>query len=89
MTVHFNRNFYYCSIYQLVTGGCQPDSRDIEGQAPLHKALLHNQADSVQALVLSGADLNILDDSGSTPLHVRICSKSLILYIKPHLPMYM
>lgn len=64
-----------------MAGGCQPDSRDSEGQAPFHKALLRNQADSVQALVLSGADLNILDDSGSTPLHVSVCTKGNLVRV--------
>ena len=44
----------------------------MDGQAPLHKAVLCGQQDSVQGLALAGADLNIQDGSNSTAVHVRI-----------------
>lgn len=58
-----------CSL-QLVSGGCQPDIRDGEEQAPVHLAVLHHQVDCVQSLARSGADLNILDSNRDTALHV-------------------
>lgn len=61
---------------QLVAGGCRPDTHDVDGQAPLHKAVLYGQQDAVQGLVLAGADLNIQDGSNSTAAHVRIAGQS-------------
>ena len=55
---------------QLVAGGCRPETHDMDGQAPLHKAVLYGQQDSVQGLVLAGADLNIRDGNSSTAVHV-------------------
>lgn len=57
-------------VLQLISGGCQPDTFDIDSQAPLHKAVMFNQLGSVRALVVSGVNLNITDDNGNTALHV-------------------
>ncbi len=46
------------------------DLFDGEGQAPLHKAVMYNQLESVQVLAMNGADLDIKDPLGNTPLHV-------------------
>lgn len=43
---------------------------DEEGQTPLHKAVMYNQLESVQALAMQGINLNMKDTSGNTPLHV-------------------
>ena len=45
--------------------------RDLDGYAPLHKAVLCNQEDSLLALLTSGADVSNMDGSGYTALHVR------------------
>ena len=45
--------------------------RDLDGHAPLHKAVLCNQEDSVLALLACGADVSNIDGSGYTALHVR------------------
>ena len=55
---------------QLVAGGCRPETHDMDGQAPLHKTVLYGQQDSVQGLVLAGADLNIRDGNSNTAVHV-------------------
>lgn len=47
------------------------DVFDVDGQAPLHKAVMFDQMESVQVLAMNGVDLNIKDTSGNTPLHVR------------------
>ena len=46
------------------------DLLDTDGHAPLHKAVMYNQLDSVQVLAINGANLNITDQSGNTALHV-------------------
>lgn len=76
-TMHPRMNFHADSsavshTWQLIRGGCQPDSLDAESQAPLHKAVLCNQPDAIQALMLNGANLNIRDSTGSTALHVSV-----------------
>ena len=43
---------------------------DEEGQSPLHKAVMYNQLEAVQALAMNGVNLNLKDASGNTPLHV-------------------
>ena len=50
--------------------GVDESAYDVDGQAPLHRAVFGNQADSVQALILSGADPNIPDAAGNTAIHV-------------------
>ena len=68
-TVSVNGSMYLISS-QLVAGGCRPETHDMDGQAPLHKAVLYGQQDSVQGLVLAGADLNIRDGNSNTAVHV-------------------
>ncbi len=46
------------------------DIFDEEGHSPLHKAVMYNQLESVQALAMNGVNLNIKDASGNTSLHV-------------------
>ena len=58
---------------QLVSKGSQPDMHDLDGQAPLHKAVLHGQEDSLLTLISCGADLSNTDGNGYTALHVSIC----------------
>ena len=45
---------------------------DLDGHAPLHKAVLYNQEDALVALVASGADLSNTDGNGYTALHVSM-----------------
>lgn len=40
-----------------------------DGMAPLHLAVCFEQADCVAALLDGGADVNIRDTGGATPLH--------------------
>lgn len=51
--------------------------RDLDGHAPLHKAVLCDQEDSLLALLTCGADVSNTDASGYTALHVNINNNTL------------
>ncbi len=46
------------------------NARDAQGRTPLMLAVLHHHRESVDALLASGADPNVADDRGRTPLQV-------------------
>uniref|UniRef100_A0ABD2XEW1 Uncharacterized protein n=1 Tax=Trichogramma kaykai TaxID=54128 RepID=A0ABD2XEW1_9HYME len=46
------------------------DAKDKNGDAPLHLALRHQKYDLVEALLEAGADANLANNEGTTPLHV-------------------
>lgn len=64
-------DFFFASTLQLISKGCEVDLFDVEGQTPLHKAVMYNQLESLQVLAMNGVDLNSKDPSGNTALHVR------------------
>ncbi|CAB0042719.1 unnamed protein product [Trichogramma brassicae] len=47
------------------------DARDREGNAPLHLALRHGHRNLTKLLLARGADPNIVNEAGETPLHVN------------------
>ena len=51
--------------------------RDLDGHAPLHKAILCNQEDSLLTLITFGADVSNTDRNGYTALHVIIELQSI------------
>ncbi|CAB0042895.1 unnamed protein product [Trichogramma brassicae] len=48
----------------------QVDAQDNEGQTPLHKAIFNGNINLVEILMRRGANPNLADDNGYTPLHI-------------------
>ena len=44
------------------------EGMDEYGRSPLHYAALHGNLDEVKSLIANGADINMQDDGGMTPL---------------------
>lgn len=53
------------------------NNTDAEGNTPLHAAAQVNDSDLVSFLILKGADTEIKNKAGETPLHVAIKKKSV------------
>ncbi|XP_014231506.1 ankyrin-1-like isoform X1 [Trichogramma pretiosum] len=61
------------------------DARDKLGNAPLHLALRFNKDPEVPELLLKkGADANLANEEGSTPLHI-ICKRERVSFLKSFL----
>ncbi|XP_023313709.1 ankyrin-1-like [Trichogramma pretiosum] len=54
----------------------QVDAMDKKGNAPLHLALQKSNKKVIELLLMNGANLNLPDAEGSTPLHI-ICKKTV------------
>ncbi|CAB0036438.1 unnamed protein product [Trichogramma brassicae] len=66
---------HFYTFWARITG--QIDARDKSGNAPLHLAipsLAYNILDLVRSLLEIGADPNLANDAGSTPMHL-ICKR--------------
>lgn len=48
------------------------DSRDSDGDTPLHVMTWQNDLEGVEILIAAGADVNAVGDMGETPLHVAV-----------------
>lgn len=51
------------------------DGMDEYGRSPLHYAALYGNLDEVKALIANGADINMQDDGGMTPLQFAVQEK--------------
>lgn len=57
---------------RLIISGYDLDSKDDDGQTPLHRAITRDNNYIAELLIISGCDLNIPDKNGCTPLHSAI-----------------
>lgn len=55
-------------VLKLIELGAYPDCLDKSGVAPLHRAVRSRCTGAVRALIDGGADVNLANKSGSTPL---------------------
>ena len=53
------------------------DSRDCDGDSPLHVLLWRRDTDGAQTLIAAGAEVDAVGDMGETPLHVAISQNLL------------
>ncbi|XP_041669114.1 nuclear factor of kappa light polypeptide gene enhancer in B-cells inhibitor, alpha b [Cheilinus undulatus] len=56
------------------------DTQNDQRQTPLHLAVITNQADVCQRLLVSGCDPTLVDDSGDTPLHIACRHGNLLCF---------
>jgi ankyrin repeat protein len=50
--------------------GSKIDIKDLEGNAPIHFAIIHNHKSLIEPLLKLGSDLNEKNNKGQTPLHL-------------------
>jgi len=58
------------TIEFLLTAGADPNALDKSGVAPLHRAVRTRSSPAVRALLSGGADVNLKNGRGSTPLNL-------------------
>ncbi|XP_074517101.1 nuclear factor of kappa light polypeptide gene enhancer in B-cells inhibitor, alpha b [Sebastes fasciatus] len=56
------------------------NTQNDQRQTPLHLAVITNQADVCQRLLISGCDPTLVDDSGDTPLHIACRHGNLLCF---------
>ena len=56
----------------VLGSGLDLNERDANGRAPLHHAVLRDNAHFVTVLLLGGADVNVEDNSGASPMHLAV-----------------
>ena len=66
--VKSSQRAYQKAIKQLFDGGAKPNSTNIWGLTPLHRAVNKDKREVVKLLVDMGADPNIADQNGRNPL---------------------
>lgn len=55
------------------------DGMDEYGRSPLHYAALHGNLEEVKTLIANGADINMQDDGGMTPLQFAMQEKRQLI----------
>jgi len=71
--LHLAHNSKKCTEV-LLRYGTTLDSRDSQGRTPLHWAVAAGNLDVVKALVAAGADGDVSDENGLTPLGMAMGS---------------
>lgn len=54
----------------LLSRNADPDLGDKDGNRPIHLAVKQGQVAIIQALVIFGADLDVMNNAGETPRHL-------------------
>ncbi len=60
------------TIECLIRAGANANATDINGVAPIHRAVRTRCADAVRALLCGGAEPDLRNGNGSTPLHLAV-----------------
>jgi ankyrin repeat protein len=60
------------TISLLIAFGANPNAVDMDGVAPLHRAVRTRSIDAVRALLAGGADFRQRNKNGSTALHLAV-----------------
>jgi calcium-independent phospholipase A2 len=66
-------------VMALVELGCMIDARNFSGQTALHVMVQRDRFECVVALLSCGADPNLVDSTGNSPLHIACSSASLLI----------
>ena len=65
----------------LLKHGANVNTRDINGDSPLHSSLLYHNTDNIRLLLESGADLEAVNITGRRPIHIANDGESLQLLL--------
>ena len=66
-------------VAALLELGCLIDARNFNGETALHVMVQRDRFECVVTLLSHGADPNLVDNSGKSPLHVAATLGSLLL----------
>jgi ankyrin repeat protein len=66
-------------LHDVLTKGAYIDIRNVYQQTPLHFAMFFNNPEGARILIDHGADVNVKDASGNTPLSIAEKNKKPIL----------
>lgn len=66
-------------IRVLIASGARVNQPDAGQQTALHKAVLTGSKSDVATLLEGGADPNIMDNMGHSPMHVAVKSSTYLL----------
>lgn len=75
LVVYARRNTTDFIDFLVEEAGADVNTRDGDGRTPLHHAALRDSAEAIMALLRHGAELDVEDHNGKTPLQLIGCSK--------------
>ena len=72
------------SVKAYIEAGTDVNTRDKNGNTPLHMAVMafQDNSDAVQLIIEAGADVNARNEKGETPLHLSIVTPATQALIK-------
>jgi len=65
----------------LIRHGANVNTKDLNGDTPLHSALLYHNTDNIRILLEGGADTELVNNIGRRPIHIASDSESLQLLL--------